>query len=244
MAGRGRPRKPKEQRTGYYFYTDEENAVIEYINTDSAKKKNELFESTLKPAFTRMFEIIIRRYFSSNIKPDEFTEAFNDTMSHVIEKMVGFKNKKGRAFSYLQTIAKNFLILRVREQRKDMIKNICYDDVSEETENDEMLSYNITDYHSSDITEIISETSRGIENYMVLKSHKLTNNEIKVGKALIQIMENWDDVFIDFGSNKFNKKSILMYITDLTFLPIKEVRKCMKKYKTIYCKTKNKVYQT
>ena len=59
MAKRGR--KPKNERKGY-FYEEQEQAVIDYINAYAAEEKARIFNEILSPAFTKMVESIIRRY--------------------------------------------------------------------------------------------------------------------------------------------------------------------------------------
>ena len=78
-AKKKRGRKPKQNKKNYYFCTEQEKAVVDYISTDDVKKKNQIFNSILRPAFTKMIEAIIRRY---NLYPpaEEFQETFDDTI--------------------------------------------------------------------------------------------------------------------------------------------------------------------
>ena len=66
----------------------------------------------------------------------------------------------------------------------------------------------------------------------------MTNNslsEIKVGNALISILENWETVFESQEStNKYNKNLILYYMREMTSLGTKDIRNAMKRYKSIY----------
>ena len=64
--------------------------------------------------------------------------------------------------------------------------------------------------------------------------NKLTDDEIKVGRALIELMSNWEDLFEQMGSNKFNKSSILLFLKETTLLNTKQIRDGMKKYKSAY----------
>ena len=63
---------------------------------------------------------------------------------------------------------------------------------------------------------------------------KLNENEERVGQALINLMTNWDELFAQMGSNKFNKSSILLYLKETTMLNTKEIRDAMKIYKKKY----------
>ena len=79
--------------------------------------------------------------------------------------------------------------------------------------------------------KIIEDTNR----------YKLTDDEIRVGKALINIMTNWDDLFLQMGSNKFNKSSILLFLKEETSLNTKQIRDSMKIYKSAYYELKTKL---
>ena len=49
------------------------------------------------------------------------------------------------------------------------------------------------------IKEIMNEI-----NKMLANKEFLTKIEIRVGESLIKLLENWDEIFVDDGSNKFN----------------------------------------
>jgi len=244
MAKRGRPPKPREERTGFYFYTDEENAVVSYINSDSKREKDELFNTILKVPFTKMIESIIRRYFKDNITQEDFQAYFNDAMGHIIEKMVLYdKSRSKKAYSYIGTIVRNYVLSRLIDNRKTLLRDAQFDDMSDDLNEDVNYSYDLNDQHSSDMTEIIEETTERINELLNDGTQKLSYNEMLVGKALVGIMSNWDDVFTDLGSNKFNKSSILLYLKETTNLSTKDVRSSMKKFKNVYNKTKEVIYR-
>ena len=64
--------------------------------------------------------------------------------------------------------------------------------------------------------------------------NKLNENQIKVGKALIELLTNWEELFARMGSDKFNKSSILLFLKEMTLLNTKEIRDSMKNYKSMY----------
>ena len=59
MAKRGR--KPSTKPKGY-FYEKQEQAVLDYLQAETAQEKNVIYCEILKPAFKKMIESIIRRY--------------------------------------------------------------------------------------------------------------------------------------------------------------------------------------
>ena len=188
-----------------------------------------------------MIEIIIRRYKLYQ-KDEEFEETFDDALAFIITKIDRYKQENGRAYSYIQTICKHHLIGKINETNKMLIRNVSYEDMSDEINEDDKFSYTIPD-EESEMAHLISSTINEIDNMILDKSNKLTRNEILVGKALSDILKNWDELFENLGSNKFNKSSILLYIKEVTNLPTKDVRNSMRKYKHLYFKTKELMFQ-
>ena len=62
----------------------------------------------------------------------------------------------------------------------------------------------------------------------------LNNNELKLGYALIELFENYEDIFIGTDNNKFNKNIVLLSLREMTNLSTKEIRNSIKKYKKLY----------
>ena len=229
MAKRGRKRKG-------YFYEEQEQAVSDYINSHDKLEKNRIFNEWLKPAFTKMIESIIRRY--KLYPPDEcFDETFNDTISFLMTKIEKFNPDKGyRAYSYCGTICKNYLLFKLNQFKKHQSRQESYGDFYEVANDSdtyvmEVMGESNEDFLDSLIDNTCIEIKRIIEN---CKGDNLTADEERVGLALVELFENWDDIFQEMGSNKFNKSSILLYLKETTRLTTPEIRSGMRKYKAAY----------
>jgi hypothetical protein len=83
-----RGRKPSERKG--YFYEKEEKAIVDYINETNVEKKNQLFNTILYPALTKMIESIIRRY-KLFVPDEEFEQNFSDTISYLLTKINHYK---------------------------------------------------------------------------------------------------------------------------------------------------------
>ena len=242
-----RGRKPSKERKGY-FYEKQEQAVVDYISTDDEKEKNRIFNATLKPAFTKMIESIIRRY---NLYPpdEEFQETFDDTMSFLITKIHNFNPNSGyKSYSYCGTIIKNYLIYKINQFAKNQKRNTSYDAYNTEELSDITdtirYSYNSSATDSLFLTELMERTANDIQATIDdAEANKLTPNQIKVGKALIELLLNWDELFAQMGSNKFNKSSILLFLKETTLLTTKEIRDSMKNYKSMYYLLKGRMLE-
>jgi hypothetical protein len=229
MAKRGR-----KKRKGY-FYEEQEEAVKNYINASTKEEKDKIFTTWLKPAFTKMIESIIRRY-NLYLPDEEFNDTFNDTMSFLMTKIEKFNpDMNFKAYSYCGTICKNYLIYKINKFKKNQEKNERYDVMQRDLKNDINLSYNDHIYGDSLLSELIRKTCDEIDRIIKHRDkYNLSNDEIRVGRALIELMENWEDLFAQMGSNKFNKSSILLFLKETTFLNTKQIRDSMRKYKDAY----------
>ena len=233
-----RGRKPSKERKGY-FYEREEQAVVDYISTEDEREKNQIFNTILKPAFTKMIESIIRRY---NLYPpdEEFQETFDDTISFLMTKLSCFDPTTNyKAYSYCGTICKNYLIYKINQFTKNQKRNTSYDnpfDSSQGGFNDDIrYSYNDYDTGKTFMSELTGSTVDSIKKILDDgEKLRLNANEKKVGLALIQLMTNWEELFAQMGSNKFNKSSILLYLKETTMLNTKEIRDAIKVYKKKY----------
>lgn len=236
MAKRGR--KPSKNRKGYW-YEEQEESFIEYLKCEDKCEKEKIFNSVLKPAFTKMTESIIRRY--NLYPPDEsFQETFDDTMSFLMTKIDNFNPESGyKSYSYCGTIIKNYLIYKINQFAKNQKRNTSYDayNTEELTDITDTLRYSY-DGNGNNIVflgELMKKTAEDIKEVVEDPvKNKLNENQIKVGKALIEILTNWEELFARMGSDKFNKSSILLFLKETTLLSTKEIRDAMKGYRTIY----------
>ena len=89
--------------------------------------------------------------------------------------------------------------------------------------------------HLSMVERLIKEMSTEIKNMMANREkNSLTDNEMKVGVALTELLDRWEDVLNVDGSNKLQKSSVLYFLREETMMTTKEVRDNMKSFKKAY----------
>lgn len=235
-----RGRKPKTNDDRFYFVEKQEQAVRDFLNSTDQEERNKIFNEILRPAFTKMIESIMRRY-KLFVPDEEFDNTFNDIMSFLATKMDKFhpdKNKK--AYSYYGTICKNQLIYKINQFKKKVERNEPFDETYDKIQNDLDFS---TDSEEGTFTEdLITNTTAKIRNMIHNDDeYDLTPNEKKTGLVLCELLENWDSVLADDGSNKLQKSQVLYYLRENTMLTTKEVRDNMKKFKFAYYELKKKM---
>lgn len=231
-----RGRKPKKKG---YFIEEQEEAFKKFLACEDEKEKNKIFEKQIYPALCKMIECLIRRYYLFAVD-ETYEDTFYDVLSFLITKINNFDpNKKCKAYSYCGTVCKNYLILRRTQSIKKRDKFISYETVFTNPEKDNRITSEIIkeDFH----TKLINQTKDEIQNILYIGHNgrrKLTDNEIKLGNALIEILDHWEDMIDGTGSRKFNKASMLYFIKEYTLCNTTEVRNAMKIYKNIYLFTK------
>ena len=295
MAKRGR--KPKERKG--YFYENEENAIVKYINETNIAEKNRIFNTILYPALTKMIESLIRRY-KLFVPDEEFEQNFSDTISYLLTKISHFKPEmlcydeyngktddidiaemsesdfkekmrcaeeddpeyihvnfseknddtdkehiykkvkhKYKAYSYCGTVCRNYLMYKCSQYTKKKLRNYSYEDIYDDINNDERFSTD-SDNFSTHAEKLILKASNEIEAMIKNGTSGLTESEIKVGKSLVNLLREWENVLPDDGSKKLQKSSILYYLREDTMMTTKELRDNMRRFKSSYYFLKEK----
>jgi hypothetical protein len=243
-----RGRKPQKDP---YFGHVEESAVKEFLTlgqliedtrsleglrwtgtTKDEFRRNEIYRLHLQAPLNKMIESIIRRYklYSKNMS---FEDLHSDTLSFLMIKFHKFKPSKGKkSYSYYGTICKHYLLGKIIKDDKKLKTLISYEDVASDLEENVEHSYEI-DTYEVDLSFFIDDVVSSIKEELQTKI--LTENEIKVGNALVSILDNWEGVFEgQDATNKYNKNLILYYMREMTSLGTKDIRTAMKRYKYIY----------
>jgi hypothetical protein len=246
-----------------YFDEKEEQAIIDYINSDNQEERSLIYKNFLEKALNRMIISIMRRY---PLFYGDFTESeiFDMTIYHLLEalskkdrvKSKGFDKSRGKAYSYCGTICRNFLKNFSKdnydEKTKKNVIDICDESSYNYIENKLSMQNDYVDEIEpiSLINDIITEIKKEIKI-----NKTLTTNEIKVGQSLLHVLENYEYLLLNSEvpikeeptkrrkknliyktgiTNLHIKNKIFFIIRDMTALHTSEIRKGMNKFKSIY----------
>ena len=226
-----------------YFGPDEEEGVINFLESEDETERNLIFNEWLKAPLDKMIESIIRRYKLYR-KGETFEELHSDTVSFLMTKVHKFERGRGKkAYSYFGTISKNYILGLLIKDEKHMKQTTSYEDMSDNLEERPDLTY-VIDNESTSMDEFIKTLCDGIREELndeeLPPKKKLSDNEKKVGYALIDILDNWETAFDSMtGGSKYNKNSVLETMRNYTNLSTKDIRLAMKRYKVLYEVLKN-----
>lgn len=247
------PKKEKKQ-TEYYFGDTEENAFLEFVSTQDMIKREIIYNKYLKVPFEKMSESIFSTY-KVHIGNYERDEVIKNGLSHLIQNMNKYDpntvskktGKKVKVFSYCGTILRNYFKDHGKKSYTEKTTRSSYDDHSNEIEERDEFLYEI------DKQTDVDNTGRFIDNFIETMKYRLENdkslkkNEIIVGEAIVNVLENWDLLFLEETkhgkyvkriTNNYAKNKVLLMLKEQTLLSTKDIRISMKQFKELYGSSK------
>lgn len=176
------------------------------------------------------------RFFSRD-KADDLLNNLNNNDDGVVYRM--FYSK---AFSYCQTIVRNYFKDWGKKTYNDKKINLNYDEYVEDINQRSEFYYELEDDNHHLLDNLINTVVNEIEDKLDTSTN-LKKNEIVVGEAIINVLNNWEFLFLEDSpsgkynkkvTNKFAKNKILLFLKEQTGLNTKEIRMAMKPFKEIY----------
>lgn len=232
------PKKTKKKPKENYFDIREENAVVDFLTAKTFQEKNNIYNQFLRKPLDKMISSIIRRYRLYR-KDMDFNEIHSDVHSFLMTKVDKFKpSKNKKAYSYFGTICKNYLMGQILKDQKETNRKVSYEDISASLEDRPDLCYNIDD-DIIDLDSVILQYTIKLKDFV--DTQNLNDNERKLGLALIDVFEKYETIFTSTDNSKFNKNLILLSLREMTNLTTKEIRICLKKFKSLYIFIVNKI---
>jgi hypothetical protein len=222
-----------------YFDVREETAVRNFLLAETSEEKNKIYNQFLRGPLDKMISSIIRRYKLYR-KDMDFIEIHTDTHSFLMTKVDKFKPAKNKkAYSYFGTICKNYLMGQILKDQKETNRKVSYEDISSALENRPDMVYYL-EFEKIDAEKIIDKFLIDLKDYVM--NSQLQENESKLGYALIELFDDYGNIFIGNDNNKFNKNIVLLTLREMTNLNTKEIRTYLKKYKSLYLETLKKIH--
>lgn len=208
-----------------YFGIETEIAIIEFQKEQSQEKKEAIFNNVIKPSFQKLIENIIFVYKFHSL--DDLDILKNDCMSHLFGVLHKFdENRKKKAFSYFNVIAKNWFIQQTKLNKKRLRLDVSIDRDSlaelECSERNFVVQPREAEMIEAEFLELLKN------NLEEWKKKFYKDSERKVVDAVSLILENPDSVSL------YNKKATYVYLRELTGLSTKQIAanlvKLRKKY--------------
>ena len=207
-----------------YFTQVHEDAIVKYCNTVEMRKKEELYMSLIRPAFSQMVDKIVFTYRFTNL-PDieDLREECKGWLVTILAKFD--PNKGSKAFSYFSVVTKNWFIHKVKKNKKRIEREVSFEAVDYDLERD--LMDKGESYQDKKVRkELIANLRKEMETWEVDFTKPA---EKKVYDAVIVLFDSAEEIEI------FNKKAIYLYLREITGMNTKQVvtqlNKMRKKYR-------------
>ena len=231
MAGRKKIRRSKGKSRNLYFTMETQDSLITYQNTEVIEEKQKVYLAKIQPAFEKLVENLIFVY-GFKTAYDSFEDLKTDCVSFLYESIHKWKPERGtKAFSYFNVVAKNWLIIKSRQQTKRMKRHVSVD--APET----MTASQKASYESYDVVPppdeiLISANLRNeIQDLLKVIAGIVTSESEKTCITAIQ------DVFKNIDNLDFiNKRAILVYVREISGLSPKQLSVAMSSIRKHYRK--------
>ena len=221
--------KKRKKKSNIYFTEADEAAIIEYIKTSNASRRDALYRDTIRPVLIKLIDKIVLTYkFTSLPNIDSLKD---ECEVHLITILSNFDESKGsKAFSYFSVVTKNWFIAKVKKNAIQRKRETTFEEVSKDMEMEHLSihnDYEITRSQEEFMNNLWSEIARW-------ETQRLKENERKVLEAIKILLAEPDVIPI------FNKKAIYLYIREATKLNTKQVLNSLTKFRVEYGDFKKK----
>jgi hypothetical protein len=203
-------------------------------------ERNAIYNKWLRKPLHKMVESIIRKYGLYR-KGESYEHTHMTALSFLMTKAHKFKSDKGKkAYSYYGTICRRHVLGLIINDEKETNRSTSasYEDIVPYLEQKDDFKYELPD-HEFNFDKLIKNVIKSIEEELEGKNlvgkKKLTENEIKVGYGLIDMLNNWEITLDSMaGGKKFNKNIFYENMRRYTNLNTKDIRLSMDRYKILY----------
>lgn len=223
-------KSPKKNDLKLYFHSGTHDAIVKFQFEEDQVMRDKIYTDEILPAFTKLVEnLIFIHGANTHVAVDEFR---NDCISFLYEKLKKFDASRGtKAFSYFNVVAKNWIIVRMRQKIKHTKKHINIDDktIVPEIELLDISEPTFELYGSAGKKVVQAEQLDLMFNEI---SDRIEQEHEKLCmQAIVRLFQNIDE--IDF----FNKRAVFVYIREMTNLNTKQISTAMSSIKKHYRET-------
>ena len=187
--------------------------------------KDKVFRDRIQKPLNKLIENIIFNFklFRPGV---DIKTLHNDCLSFVYGKFANFNpGKNTKSFSYFGTVAKHYLQGEKKELDKFIQTNLDYDDHRDEADSIDTFEIN----EKSDLDTSYTLFKHVIDSIeLELDKGNLSENDMKVGDAIIQIFRNHDIL------GAYNKNHVYQLIKENTGLQTKDITYSLSRFRVFY----------
>lgn len=221
-------RKPGTKRN-MYFTKDTQASIEAYQNELDKDKREKIYKDDIANAFEQLSESLIYVY-RFNSPYETVTSMKVDCVAFLYETIHKWDPARGtKAFSYFNVVAKNWLIIRCRNAKKNYHRHVSMSEMAHLSAADKHTIANYQIIPGPD--EVLEKANFKNEIMKVideLESRVKKQNEVLCVEAIKTVFNNVDN--LDF----LNKRAIYVYIREISGLNSKQLSVAMSKIRKQY----------
>lgn len=217
-----------------YFNADTQAAIVKFQAEQDKKSRDKIYTNEIMPAFEKLVENLINIHKFSGMYVT-YDELKNDCVNFLFETIPKFDPSRGsNAFSYFNVVAKNWLVIRMKQKLQATKRSVSLDDPLSLTAHETFIIEEQDVIPPQDIMMGWADSADGIVRVLHdIRSSVRTENELTCINAVITIFENINEVDL------LNKSAVLLYVRELSGLTPKQLTTAMQSIKRHYKKYKS-----
>lgn len=217
-------RKPKTKRM--YFGPEVDLSIIKYNSTDDSLQRSIIYQNEIKPAFEKLVENIIHTFKFYYTDGQTIEQVQHEVVSFLVEKLPRFNKDNGKAFSYFSIVAKNYCILKNKNNYKKLTSHdridLSVDSNLEDLVDQQEEQPTLVDF----LDKFVIYWDENLEATFPKKADKV------LASAVIELFRKREKIEL------FNKKALYIYIREMSDANTQQITKMVKvirdKYKVMY----------
>lgn len=224
LTQKGKVRKRRPKQPILYFTQDTEEAILQYVNSEDEVERNLIYNSRIQYAFFKLTENIIHTFKFYYTEVDNIVDLQHEVICFLLEKLKRYDQAKGKAYSYFGTIAKRYLIIYNNNNYKKLKGKATLEEV--DTDKSILVDLSSASYEETYLSKFLDKYTTYLDANLFTLFPK--EKEAKVAAAVLELMKNRANLEV------LSKKSIYIYIREMTDAPTPIVTKVIKKLKDLY----------
>ena len=224
-----------------YFSSETEEAIIAYNSSNDESFKRKIYRNSIRTPLRSLTEAVIHKYkyYKTGI---EFADLIDDCEGFLVIQFSKLRPDKGKAFSYLTVILRNYLTAQSKKTSRvhsipiEIDNDWFVDDNMHYQYREAFLPRNASEIgeENEEIDLFINKLMNAIQILIEFPQESITEKDKIVFDALISTVKYHKVIGI------FNKKYLLFILREITGLKTKSISQSLKKLEGFYADFKKK----
>lgn len=217
-----------KKRSNIYFGKQLQNIIIQYNQQTDPVIRQELYKNHIDVAFRKIANSLLYKYRIQQRIQNSQTILL-ECLSNMIQKMQGFDPSRGSGFTYFTVIARNFILDQLDKGIRHNSKFKSINQVNDDGEQINLLENCSYEHwnHERDrqysevlLSLVFTDLVQQIEQSII--PHLKNQKQVQVANAVLQLMRDVNLI------KNFNRKAIMIYITEMTGQKPEVINKVLK----------------